>query len=150
MEVLYIPDALKRQKMMDDVGGFKAEVDEAVAKGLASGDGNFNTGWQSGSVAKDEKLHGDKGPAVQNWWYALNSYQYDVSGTSTTVDGTTVETVTVNIFKRYNWGNVAGGDPRDNVGPGKLIEQNDLAQLNADGLAQDYNVWGSYSYNVGG
>ncbi|MER6354763.1 DNRLRE domain-containing protein [Streptomyces sp. NPDC001634] len=138
------------KKMMNDVGGFKAKVDEAVAKGLASGDGNFNTGWQSSSVARNEKEHGDKGPAVQNWWYALNGYQYDVSGTSTAVDGTTVETITVNVFKRYNWGNVAGGEPRGNVGPGHLIEQNDLAQLNADGMAQDYNVWGSYSYTLGG
>jgi hypothetical protein len=73
-----------------------------------------------------------------------------VSGTSATVNGRTTKTITVQIFKRYNWGNAAGGEPRGNVGPGGLISQNDLAQLNADGMARDYNVWGTYSYTLGG
>lgn len=56
----------------------------------------------------------------------------------------------MDVLKRYNWGNVAGGKPRGNVGPRELINQNELAQLHTDGYAQDFNVWGSYSYTVGG
>ena len=36
---------------------------------------------------------------------------------------------------------------------GRLFEevnQNALAQLHTDGFAQDFNVWGSYSYAIGG
>ena len=50
----------------------------------------------------------------------------------------------------YNWGNPVGGKPRDNVGLFEEVNQNALAQLHTDGVAQDFNVWGSSSYAIGG
>jgi hypothetical protein len=78
---------------------------------------------------------------VLNWWYALNGYQYRVRGTRTGA-------VTVDIYKRYNWGNVSGGKPRGNL-PYLGTPQNDLAHLNSVGLAQDFDVWGESNYTIG-
>ena len=71
-------------------------------------------------------------------------FQYRVKSSSDN------ETITVEVFKRYNWGNPVGGKPRDNVGLFEEVNQNALAQLHTDGFAQDFNVWGSYSYAIGG
>ena len=136
------------EDMMKDLPGFNKLVEAQVTNAQKSGD-DYDSGWQSATVA-DHMQAGDKGPAVQDWWYALNGYQYRVQGSSSTTDGKTTTTVTVDVFKRYNWGNVAGGVPRGDVGPGQLIRQNDLAQIHADGLSQDFNVWGTYSYTIGG
>ncbi|SEN79714.1 hypothetical protein SAMN05216267_1010102 [Actinacidiphila rubida] len=52
----------------------------------------------------------------------------------------------LDVFKRHNWGNVAGGEPRDHVGPGRLIPRKDLARLYTDGYAQDLDVRGSTTF----
>ena len=130
------------QDMLDDLPGFRDLVDAQVARAKKSG-GDFDSHWK-GAAVSDFMKEGDKGDKVQDWWYALNNFQYRVQSS----DGG--KTVTVDVFKRYNWGNIAGGRPRNNVGPGGLIPQNDLARLNTDGYAQDFNVWGTSSFATGG
>jgi hypothetical protein len=87
---------------------------------------------------------------VLGTYNAMNGFQYRVKVANSMENGRTNHTITVDVFKRYNWGNVAGGKHRDNVGPGSPISQNDLAQLHTDGYAQDFNIWGSYTYTMGG
>lgn len=70
------------------------------------GTGTFDSGWQAGSVYAD--TNGHMNAAQMNYYYALNGYQYRVFGSD--VNGS--EQVTVELFKRYNWGNPAGGKPR--------------------------------------
>ncbi len=130
------------KEMLDELPSFKKLVNEHITKGRKSG-GDFDSGWRSAEVTKFMAL-GDKGPEVQDWWYAMDGFQYRVRS------GDSNNTITVEVFKRYNWGNVAGGEPKGNVGPGRMINQNELARLHADGYAQDFNVWGSYSYSAGG
>jgi len=55
-------------------------------------------------------------------------------------------TVTVQVFKRYNFGNPNGGPPRGNIFG--FMPQNELASLNADAMAKDFNVWGTTTYQV--
>jgi RHS repeat-associated protein len=128
--------------MLDDLPGFQRLVDDRVAEAKASG-GDYDSQWQSAAIHKFMD-QGDKGPAVQDWWYALNGFQYRVQTSNNN------KTITVEVFKRYNWGNPAGGKPRDNVGYFHEVNQNDLARLHTDGYARDYNVWGSYTYSMGG
>ncbi|MBA2947606.1 golvesin C-terminal-like domain-containing protein [Streptomyces himalayensis] len=134
---------LDPKRMMDDMPSFQKLIDDRVAEAEKSG-GNYDSGWSVGTSVADFMEAGDKGAAVQGWWYALNGFQYRVKS------GGDNKTITVEIFKRYNWGNPTGGAPRGNVGLFEEINQNDLAQLHTDGYAQDFNVWGSYSYQLGG
>ncbi|MFF4826467.1 hypothetical protein [Streptomyces sp. NPDC001312] len=134
---------LDPKRMMDDMPSFQKLVDGQVAKAKKSG-GNYDSGWSVSTSVADFIDARDKRAAVQGWWYAPNGFQYRVKS------GSGNKTITVEIFKRYNWGNPAGGAPRGNVGLFEEVDQNALAQLHTDGFAQDFNVWGSYSYPVGG
>ncbi|MFI2304514.1 DNRLRE domain-containing protein [Actinacidiphila glaucinigra] len=130
------------KQMMDDMPSFQKLIDNKAADAKESG-GNYDSGWSKNTAVSDF-MQTDKGPAVQGWWYALNGFQYRVKSSGDN------KTITVEVFKRYNWGNPVGGKPRDNVGLFKEVDQNALAQLHTDGFAQDFNVWGSYSYAIGG
>lgn len=124
---------------------FKKNVMASVAKGTAAG-GSFDSGWSSGKIASDM----EHGGSLEDYYYALNGYQYRVYGSHGQGGA---EKVTVDLFKRYNWGNPAGGDGRNDLKAlGGLVDlpQNQVAQLNADGMAWDYNVWGTYTYTIGG
>lgn len=105
--------------------------------------GSFDSGWKSDSIA-------NAGSRPLDYYYALNEYQYRVYGYSSG----DAEHVTVDLFKRYNWGN-PGGNPKDNrndlTALGGLVDipQNQVAQLNADGKTWDYNVWGAYTFTMG-
>ncbi|HWL87901.1 MAG TPA: hypothetical protein VNO21_18985, partial [Polyangiaceae bacterium] len=117
------------QDMMHDLPAFNDAVQSQIK--TANG-GAFDTGWRSDSVANH--ISGD--PHVLDWYYALNGYQYRVRGTPVEVDGVQYQKVTVDVFKRYNWGNPTGGGHRNDLKAlGGLIDinQNDAAQLNADG-----------------
>ena len=146
------PYQINPAQMMADVIGFKDDVNLQVKIG-SSHNGNFNSGWQEDSIANDENVYNQNTSATKGWWYSLNGYQYDVRGARSNIDGVESETVTVDVFKRYDWGNLAGGVPRGPVGgvrsegvPG--VPQNDIERLNLDGDAQDFNVWGQYSYTT--
>ncbi len=135
--------------MMGDVARFRRDVQVQIGTGLAAG-GSFDSGWLTGAVEDDlDKNHGTD-PKLQDWFYALNHYQYRVYGTVTVVNGHKTANVTVELFKRYNFGNPAGGKHRADLSIHGLgdLPQNQIAQLNADGLAKDFNVWGSTTYQV--
>ncbi|MFF4573507.1 DNRLRE domain-containing protein [Streptomyces sp. NPDC001410] len=132
------------KQMLTDMPHFQSLVDGNVADAKKSGSGDSATEWSQNTGVHKFMDQGDKGPGIQGWWYALNGFQYRVK---TTNDN---KTITVEVFKRYNWGNPAGGKPRSNVGLFGEVNQNDLARLHTDGWAQDFNVWGSYTYTTGG
>jgi hypothetical protein len=137
--------------MIKDVVRFRTQVNKQIQIGLTTA-GTFDSGWISDAVSTDIKEH-DPGPNVLDWYYALDGYQYRVHGTVTTVSGRKVATVTVELFKRYNFGNPNGGTPHPDVtAAGGVIDlpQNNIALLNSDGLAKDFNVWGTTTFQVAG
>lgn len=85
------------QQMMAALPTFKSDVRRQVSQGLSRGQ-SFDSGWLSDNVAR--QLITDSSPAVLNWYYALNGYQYRVYGTA---QGNGSASVTVDVFKRYNW-----------------------------------------------
>lgn len=58
--------------------------------------------------------------------------------------------LTLDVYKRYNWGNPYGGKRNILRGPFGIptINQNDLAGLNSAGLAQDFDVFGSNTFQL--
>jgi RHS repeat-associated protein len=131
--------------------GLQSKVDDIVSKNSKKA-GDFETGWDNFDAGKwIDNLHksGKDLPAevqddFQDWYYALNSVQWRVKGTS---DGRGNTTYTVQMFKRYNFGN-AEEHKSDFVAAHGLVrvKQEGLAHLNAVGLAQDYNVVGSANF----
>lgn len=127
-------------QMMKDVPSFNDNVQAQVAQGVAK-DGTFDSGWLSDSVANHQPMNTT---GEHDWFYAMNGYQYRVVGTPVTVGGAPYMKVTTYVFKRYNWGNPDGGGARLDIVRWGIhwLNQNDAAQLNADGEAHDFNVWG--------
>ncbi|WP_328912983.1 MULTISPECIES: RHS repeat-associated core domain-containing protein [unclassified Streptomyces] len=118
--------------------------------------GTFDSGWKSSGVVKDIGRSDANAHSVRDWYYALNGYQYRVRGHLNSKGGTLHGSVTVNVYKRYNWGNPAGGTHRADVGAkiyghivGPKLVQNEMAHLNTVGLAQDFDVLGEAKFNVG-
>lgn len=135
--------------MMSEITGFRRDVQTQINNAMAAA-GSFDSGWLTGAVEDYIDKGLDTGPKARDWFYALNHYQYRVHGTVTLVGGHKTATVTVDLFKRYNYGNPVGGKHRDDLSYHGLgdLPQNQVAQLNADGLAKDFNVWGSATYQV--
>lgn len=137
--------------MLTDVARFRNQVNKQIQIALAAG-GDFDSGWLSDAVSTDIKEN-DKGPNVLDWYYALDGYQYRVHGTVSTVSGRKVAAVTVELFKRYNFGNPTGGTPHPDITAARGIidvPQNNAALLNANGLAKDFNIWGTTTFQVTG
>lgn len=131
-------------QMMNDLPELKRQI------ALQIKPGRFDSGWKSDAVHRHLRLPGGDSPKVRDWYYALNGYQYRVRGNVVDDHGDLKGTVTVDIYKRYNWGNPAGGVHRGDVGKGPLkISQNDLAHLNTVGLARDFDVVGHETYRIG-
>ncbi|WP_432587772.1 hypothetical protein ABVG11_20920 [Streptomyces sp. HD1123-B1] len=131
-------------QMMNDLPEFKKAVGQEIRPG------KFDSGWKEDKVSRHLNLPGGGSPRVRDWYYALNGYQYRVRGDVVDDGGVLKGTVTVDIYKRYNWGNPAGGDHRNDVGKGPVkISQNDLAHLNTVGLARDFDVVGHETYKIG-
>jgi hypothetical protein len=130
---------------------FAENVDADVQAGISKG-GVFETGWvKNSSINRDEldmtRAQVAAHPQLQDYFFAMNGYQYRVYGH----EDQGSEAVTVQLFKRYNWGNPAGGHVTNNLmfpqnkGYEVDIPQNTVASLNADDMAEDFNMWGSYS-----
>ncbi|MES4901262.1 MULTISPECIES: hypothetical protein [unclassified Streptomyces] len=131
-------------KMMDDLPELKRLVGQEVKPG------RFDSGWKSDKVSRHLSLDGGDSAQVRDWYYALNGYQYRVRGNVVDDNGVLKGTVTVDIYKRYNFGNPAGGVHRGDVGKGPVkLSQNDLAHLNTVGLARDFDVVGHETYRIG-
>ncbi|MFI6347501.1 hypothetical protein [Streptomyces sp. NPDC050560] len=139
------PVEVSPTKMMTDLDSFKANVGNEIKPG------KFDSGWKSSSVAAGMGVPAYRhGEAEQDWYYALNGYQYRVRGETVERHGKLTGEVTVDVYKRYNWGNPAGGKGRGDIGWGPVsVRQNDMARLNTTGLAQDYDVIGHETLHVG-
>ncbi|MFD5319636.1 RHS repeat-associated core domain-containing protein [Streptomyces sp. NPDC127098] len=143
------PMEVQVEQMLEDLERFRGLVDEEVR--AHAGDGRFDTGWQSTSVGEQIDRGGDGGHQVRDWYYALNGFQYRVQGAVEIRDGEPVGVIVVDVYKRYNWGNPAGGQPRNDVGVGPArVSQNELASYNTLGLAQDFDVMGRQVIEWGG
>ncbi|NBE56189.1 hypothetical protein [Streptomyces boluensis] len=132
------PVEVEPQQMMDDIPAFRKDVDGTLQDDVRKrGDGPFTTDWSS--TAPNPK----DGDSSQEWFYALNHFQYRLVGEK---QGDEI-TYHVEVQKRYDWGipsehraTVSGGGP----GPtGMDLEQADIAHLHSSGMAQDFDVSGS-------
>ncbi|MFI6349558.1 hypothetical protein [Streptomyces sp. NPDC050560] len=148
------PMRVRPTEMMGDLESFRSAVQDELRPG------KFDSGWKSGSVHDELRLPGGGDREnVQDWFHTLNGYQYRVRGDTTAEGEKLTGEVTVDVYKRYNWGNPAGGKHRDDLGPegwmGSLtsgvfdIKQNDLAHLHTTGMARDYDVIGHETFHIG-
>ncbi|MFE1851402.1 RHS repeat-associated core domain-containing protein [Streptomyces sp. NPDC059489] len=131
--------------MMNSLSYMRKEVGQQIKPG------HFDSGWHGSSVARGREHGMNKGADADDYYFALNGYQYRVRGDTVMKRGQLTGTVTVDVYKRYNWGNIGGGKPRGDlgVGPFKPLRQNDMAHLNSVGLAHDFDVVGHQTFNVG-
>jgi hypothetical protein len=135
--------------MLEDVPLLQQQVKDLMTQN--AGKGFFDTGWQNGkgvSIAADIENLEDNGQPVskdlQGWYYAFNGYEYRISGSSEIVNGVPVGQITLDVYKRYNWGNALPGENRGDIDMKfATVPQNDIAGLHASGLAQDFDVVGS-------
>ncbi|MFJ1973907.1 hypothetical protein ACIO93_35260 [Streptomyces sp. NPDC087903] len=51
----------------------------------------------------------NKGAEADGYYFALNGYQYRVRQDTVMKRGQLTGTVTVDVYKRYNWRNIGGG-----------------------------------------
>ncbi|MFI6586024.1 hypothetical protein [Embleya sp. NPDC050493] len=138
------------QTMIREVPGLKGAIDRAIAEN--AGKGRFDSQWKAGAIHEDITALQQQGksasPELLDWYYALNGYQYRISGDVKEIDGKIVGDIRVDVSKRYDWGN-PGGKPRADIDLKFTdVPQEDLARLNATGLAQDYDVRGSTTFWV--
>ena len=139
------------KQMLNDVPEFNAAVQAAKNYCEKRGMVVCDSGWRNTSIDNGKgKTTKDTG-----WYYALGSWDWRVHGWK---DHDGKWHWTLDVFKAYHWGNPHGGVHRPDIcAPGGnaqynswlCVNQNDIAQLNADGWARDYNVWGTYNYPVG-
>jgi hypothetical protein len=130
-------------RMLDDLPGLKSDVEKLSHQARSSR--IFDSGWRSRSVKQDLEDYGATA-AILNWHYALSSYQYRLVVEPD--DKRKAMTITVDIFKRYNWGNPNGGPARPDIRILWInLRQNNIARLHSDGFAYDFNVWGRATYD---
>jgi RHS repeat-associated protein len=133
--------------MLSNLPWFDTAVENYIREHCTGRAKVCNSGWQSiatWKIIQEYNKEGQSvGPATEDIYYALDTFQWRVSGYSNT-DGKWY--ITVDVFKRYNFGNPNGGLPDAAVGG--VIPANAVAQLNADGYARDFNVWGSLSITI--
>jgi RHS repeat-associated protein len=137
-------DQAQMEQMLNDMPRFKAEVQADMEKCETRGQVVCNLGWQKYALDdKNEKLTNSE----IGWYYALGSWYFDVSGYK---DTNGQWHFNLNVFKYYAWGNPHGGVPKGNLcAPHTFstlcVSQNAISQLNADGQAQNFDVWGTYN-----
>jgi RHS repeat-associated protein len=128
--------------LLGDLPGFRSEVQRILRE---SPSGEFDTGWRSIRATETESL---------DWFYALNRFQFRVSGNLSWMDADApVGVFTIQVYKRFNFGTREEG--RNNITAIDLfgrnlidIPQEDIAHLHATGDAQDFDVWGSRQYDL--
>ncbi|MFF4212701.1 hypothetical protein ACFYZE_25740 [Streptomyces sp. NPDC001796] len=125
------------QTMMDQIPAFQSDVDDTLRKDVhGRPDGPFTTEWKSTAPNPAD------GDSSTEWYYALNHFQYRLTGY--VHDGEV--TYRVEVKKRYDWGipsehraNATGG-----WGPASMnLEQADIAHLNTVGMGRDFDVVGT-------
>lgn len=118
---------------MDQVPAFRKDVDQTLRTDVhGRPNGPFT------SVRQSTAPHPKDGHSSMDWYYALNHFQYRLTGC---VHNGEV-TCRVEVQKRDDWG--IPSEHRSDVGGGGVnLEQAGLAHLNTVGLAQDFNVYGT-------
>jgi RHS repeat-associated protein len=136
------PYQLDVNQMLRDLDNFNTIV-QAYVRESSEGSrrkSSFDSGW----------LSIDTGNANKNWYFAVNNFQYRISG-RTIGSGSSAKThYWVQVYKRYNFGTEEEGR-RDLELPNKNLtlihlRQPDLAHLHTVGLARDYDAMGSAFY----
>jgi RHS repeat-associated protein len=137
------PVQIDPAQMMQDDPMFKAQVQSWINWCKRRGQTVCNSGWQASSL--DDRNH-DLNHGELGWYYELGSWNYRVTGYK---DTSGQWHFSVDVFKYYKWGNPYGGPPKNTLCVPHInfpcIAQNSIAQLNADGLAQNFDVWGTYN-----
>lgn len=128
------PYTVDADRMLRDIPQFQRGVDANLARIRTGPDEPFNTPWAS--TSPNLKDPGDN----QNWYYALNHFEYRLVGEK---HGGEI-TYQVEVKKRYDW-----GSPSEHRRPLDKwpihFEQADVARLNMDGEASDFDVQGKTS-----
>ncbi|WP_329456280.1 hypothetical protein [Streptomyces sp. NBC_01497] len=131
------PVEVDPQELLDDIPQFRRDANTTLAQDVAHRpDGSFTTAWQSTAPRP-----GDGGES-QDWYYALNHFQYRMVGEK---QGNTV-TYHMEVKKRYDWGVPSEHRTTQSKGYGPLkitLEQADIAHLNTTGVARDFDVTGT-------
>jgi RHS repeat-associated protein len=136
------PVQIDPAQMMQDDPLFKAAVQARINQCEARGQTVCNSGWLPFSL-DSSNLKLTRGEL--RWYYELGSWNYRVTGYK---DTSGHWHFAVDVFKYYKWGNPYGGPARSDLCVPHIhfpcITQNAIAQLNADGKAQNFDVWGTY------
>jgi RHS repeat-associated protein len=134
-------------QMMQQDKIFREQVQAQVKKCERRGQTICNSGWLV-STLDSKNMPLDTGE--RKWYYALGTWRYRVTGYK---DTNGHWHFTVDVFKYYKWGNPYGGKHRADLCVPHIgfpcITQNSIAQLNADGMARNFDVWGTSSVPSG-
>lgn len=129
-------------QMMQDDPMFKAQVQYWINTCKKRGQTVCNSGWQVSSL--DDKNY-KMTHSEQLLYYELGSWNYRVTGYK---DTSGQWHFAVDVFEYYKWGNPYGGPAKADLCVPHIhfpcITQNSIAQLNADGTARNFDVWGTY------
>ncbi len=118
------------RQMRKELPDFDYTVDDYLQKQKGK---RFNSGWQRTNTGNQNR----------DWYFAVNNFQYRVSGGSSGGK----QWYWLQVYKRYNYGTVEEGR-RDLYLPNKdmtimHIHQPEFARLHTLGLARDYDAVGS-------
>ncbi|MDJ0347569.1 RHS repeat-associated core domain-containing protein [Streptomyces sp. H10-C2] len=119
--------------MINEIPNFKKTVASYLAGVSKSRNHIFDSGWQG-----TRSVESDGGKSL-DWFYALNHFQWRVSGTKLTREGIVYN---LEVRKRYDWG--VPSEHRDDLNGAWIhFNQPELAHLHTVGMARDFNVYGS-------
>jgi RHS repeat-associated protein len=131
------PYEVDPEAMMRDIPRFRRDVTRYLEGARAEGNATFDSGWLRTRADEED------GESSLDWYYALNNFQFRVTGTNQRKFGTTY---TVQVRKRYDWG--VPSEHRNDLKQSFLwvdvdVQQAEVAHLHTVGLAQDFDVYGS-------
>ncbi|GAA3486552.1 DNRLRE domain-containing protein [Streptomyces cremeus] len=129
--------------MLRDIPRFREDVAKQLERARIGGKAVFDSGWQKTRADEED------GESSLDWYYALNNFQYRVSGTNLRKQGMTY---TVQVRKRYDWG--IPSEKRNDLKQSFLwvdvnVQQAEVAHLHTAGMAQDFDVYGSATMKGG-
>ncbi|MEW2626097.1 DNRLRE domain-containing protein [Streptomyces sp. NPDC048106] len=131
------PYEVDPKAMLQDIPRFREDLDKYLEGVQKSGSATFDSGWLRTRASEKD------GDSSLDWYYALNHFQFRVSGTNQRKYGMTY---TLQVRKRYDWG--VPSEHRDPLRKSFLwvdisLQQSEVAHLHTVGLAQDFDVYGS-------
>ncbi|WP_416529646.1 DNRLRE domain-containing protein [Streptomyces coelicoflavus] len=125
------------EAMLSDIPRFREDVTKYLQKERIEGNATFDSGWLRTRADEED------GESSLDWYYALNNFQFRVTGSNQRKYGMTY---TVQVRKRYDWG--VPSEKRNDLKQSFLwvdidVQQAEVAHLHTVGLAQDFDVYGS-------